>query len=201
MIGTYVCRGVERRYEFAERKPTAIDRVVIELVKFAEEIAPSLGNAVFGPTPYTRSELRRRILDLEAAAVEGKASGEISTCDLDTALPVRHLFAPGAYAREMSLPAGFWAIGKIHKHAHLSFITKGRIAVLTEDGPVVFTAPYTFVSTPLTKRVVLSLEDTIWTTVHITDETDLEKIEEYAIAKSYSEAEQIEVTNTGRIAI
>lgn len=201
MIGTYVCQGVERRYEFPDKKLSAIDRVVRELVAFASDIAPSLGNAVVGPTPYTRSELRERILDLQEAATAGAANGEIETCDLDTALPVRHIFAPGAYAREMSLPAGYWAIGKIHKHAHLSFITKGRIAVLTEDGPVVYTAPYTFVSTPLTKRVVLSLEDTIWTTVHITDETNLEKIEEYAIAKSYSDAEQIEVTNTGRIAL
>lgn len=50
-------------------------------------------------------------------------------------------------------------------------------------------APYTFVSEPGTKRAVLALEDTLWTTVHVTDETDLEKIEEYVIAPTYEALE------------
>jgi hypothetical protein len=51
------------------------------------------------------------------------------------------------------------------------------------------TAPYTFVSEVGTKRVVHALEETIWTTVHVTDETDLEKIEDYVIAKDLRRTE------------
>jgi hypothetical protein len=35
-------------------------------------------------------------------------------------------------------------------------------------------------------------EDTIWTTVHATDETDLEKLEEEIIAKTFEELEMDE---------
>ena len=101
--------------------------------------------------------------------------------------PVRHIFAPGCYAREMLIPAGTVITGKIHKHAHLNFISKGKVRVATEFGHEIFEAPHTFVSEVGTKRAVHALEDTIWTTVHVTDETDLEKIEEYVIAKSYDE--------------
>ena len=46
-------------------------------------------------------------------------------------------------------------------------------------------APYTFVSRPGTKRVGLAHADTVWVTIHATEETDLEKIEEEVIAASY----------------
>ena len=104
---------------------------------------------------------------------------------------VRHIFAPGCYAREMTIPKGTLIIGKIHKHAHLNIISKGSVQVATEFGPVNFQAPHTFVSEVGTKRAVHALEDTVWTTIHITEETDLEKIEDYVIAKSYEELEAL----------
>jgi len=104
---------------------------------------------------------------------------------------LRHIFAPGNYAREMMIPKGTLIIGKIHKHAHLNIISKGRVHVATEFGPVSFEAPHTFVSEPGTKRAVYALEDTIWTTIHATDETDLDKIENYVIAKSYEDFESL----------
>lgn len=166
-------------------------QICTELLEYAATMPT---NAAIGPTTFTRMELRERILAFEVEAFAAAAAGELETCDMATTFPVRHIFAPGAVAREMSLPALHWAIGKIHRHPHLSFITKGRIAVLTEEGPTVFEAPYTFVSTPGCKRVVLALSDTIWTTVHITNETDLDKIEEAVIAKNYDEFNVFELT-------
>lgn len=99
--------------------------------------------------------------------------------------PVQHHFAPGMYSREIFIPAGTVIIGKIHRHAHVNIISLGSCYVLTEDGPVEMQAPYTFVSKPGTKRVVHALTDVVWTTCHVTDETDLEKIEEQVIAPTY----------------
>lgn len=126
-----------------------------------------------------RTEFRQTVAALQDAMFA--AGGSVENC------PVRHIFAPGAYAREMLIPAGTIIIGKIHKHAHLNFITKGRARVVTEFGPTEITAPHTFVSQPGTKRVVHALEDTLWTTVHPTNETDLAKIEDHVIAKDYEE--------------
>lgn len=116
----------------------------------------------------------------------------LTTLDDKTAeagAPVRHIFAPGCYAREMTLPEGYLVVGKLHRHAHLNFITAGKVRVLTEFGSEEFTAPYTFVSEPGTKRVVLVLEDCIWTTVHPTTSTDLAEIEREVIAQEYDDIE------------
>ena len=51
-------------------------------------------------------------------------------------------------------------------------------------------APCTFISEVGLKRVVRALEDTIWTTVHLTEfesEAELDKIEHEVIAPSYDD--------------
>ena len=104
--------------------------------------------------------------------------------------PVTHHFAPGVYCREIFMPAGAVVVGKIHKHAHMNIISKGRVVVSTEFGKAEFVAPYSFVSEPGTKRAVCVLEDCIWTTIHPTDETDLQKIEDHVIAKTFDEYDE-----------
>jgi len=99
--------------------------------------------------------------------------------------PLKHHFAPGVYAREILLPAGSVVIGKIHRHGHLNIISKGSGFVATEFGRDYFNAPYTFTSEPGTKRAVHAITDVIWTTIHLTEETDLAKIEAQIIAPSY----------------
>ncbi|MDE2099303.1 MAG: hypothetical protein KGL39_18765 [Patescibacteria group bacterium] len=99
--------------------------------------------------------------------------------------PVTHHFAPGSYGREIFIPQGHVVVGKIHKHAHLNVLSQGRVAVLTEQGVEEFQAPRTWVSVPGTKRVVFAHTDVVWTTIHVTPETDLTKIEEHVIAKDY----------------
>ncbi len=102
---------------------------------------------------------------------------------------ITHFFAPGVYARQMFIPAGMVAVGKIHKTAHVSIISCGKISVTTENGTETFEGPYTFINTPGEKRAVYAHTDTVWTTIHPTDETDIRKIEEQVIATDYAELE------------
>lgn len=98
-------------------------------------------------------------------------------------LPVTHHFSQGLYAREMFIPKNAWVIGKIHKYQQLNIMSKGDLSVMTEDGMVRVQAPFTIVSPPGTQRIAYAHEDTIWTTIHGTHETDLAKIEEHFIAQ------------------
>ena len=98
-----------------------------------------------------------------------------------------HYFAKGLYAREIFIPKGTLLTGKIHRTEHLNIISKGDISVVTEEGTKRITAPFTMIAKPGTKRVGYAHEDTVWTTVHATDETDLEKIELELIAADYGE--------------
>lgn len=92
--------------------------------------------------------------------------------------PVRHTFAPGLYAREMTIPAGVTAVGAIHKTEHITTISKGRILLMTDNGIEEICAPYTGVSKAGIKRAAYALEETIMTCYHPTDETDLDKLAE-----------------------
>ncbi len=102
-------------------------------------------------------------------------------------LPVTHHFSKGVYARELFIPAGTVLTGKIHKHENLNIITRGDISVATAEGVKRLKAGDVVVSPPGTKRVGYAHEDTIWITVHGTDETDVDVIEQQFIAQSYDE--------------
>jgi len=101
--------------------------------------------------------------------------------------PLKHTFVDGAYVREIFMPKGLFLTSKIHKKTHPFFIMKGDVSVLNseEGGAVRIKAPYSGITPAGTKRILYIHEDTTWITVHVTDEVDLEKIEEEIIAPSY----------------
>lgn len=87
-------------------------------------------------------------------------------------MPLVHHFAEGLYARELMIPAGTIIVGKVHKFEHLNFLMKGDITVWTDTGMKRLQAPCILKSMPGVKRVGLTHEDTIWVTVHVTDEKE-----------------------------
>jgi quercetin dioxygenase-like cupin family protein len=98
-------------------------------------------------------------------------------------IPVKHYFSQGVYAREITIPKDCILTGKIHKYTQLNILSKGEMTVVTENGTVRVKAPFTIVSPPGTKRAAIAHEECVWTTIHGTDETDVEKIEKIFIAK------------------
>ena len=102
-------------------------------------------------------------------------------------LPVKHYFSQGVYARELFIPKGTLLTGKIHKYQQLNIMSQGDLSVLTEDGIKRVQAPFTIVPPPGTKRIAYAHEDTVWTTIHGTDETDVDLIEAHFIAQSEEE--------------
>jgi len=112
-------------------------------------------------------------------------------------LKVIHHFSKGVYARELHIPAGVILTGEIHKFENLNILSKGRIEVLTEKGMQEVEAPFTVVSLAGTKRIARAITDCVWTTVHGTDENDLNIIEKTFIAKS--EQEWLEFCNANQL--
>lgn len=112
-------------------------------------------------------------------------------------LKVVHYFSKGVYARELHIPAGTVLVGEIHKFRNLNILSCGRIQVSTEDGIIEVEAPFTVVSPAGTKRIARALTDCVWTTIHGTDETDLNSIEKTFIAKS--EDEWLEFCNANQL--
>lgn len=96
-------------------------------------------------------------------------------------VPVQHHFAPGVYMRQMDAAAGTLVVSKMHRTEHMNILLKGSLTVATENGIELLKAPCVLKSMPGTKRIGYFHEDSSWITVHPTEETDLEKIEQQVI--------------------
>lgn len=112
-------------------------------------------------------------------------------------LKVKHYFSKGVYARELHIPAGVILTGEIHKFENLNILSQGKIEVLTEKGMETVEAPFTVVSPAGTKRIARAITDCVWTTIHGTDETDLNIIEKTFIA--HDEQEWLEFRNANQL--
>ena len=130
-----------------------------------------------------RREFREKIAELENSVAEfGMQGGE-----LHEANPVKHTFAGGCYIREIYNPANHLVITKIHKKEHPFFLMKGSMSILTEEGIQEIEAPYQGVTKPGTKRAIYTHEECVFITVHATDNTSIEDIEEEVVCTSYED--------------
>ena len=134
--------------------------------------------------------IRSKILSIEEQLklVPGAMTGDC--------FPLKHTFVPGMYIREITMPAGALLTSKIHKIEHPYFILRGDVSVLTEKGIVRLKTGFSGITPAGTKRLLYCHEETVWVTVHRTDNTDLKLIEEEVIAKNFDEFYNIlEVTD------
>lgn len=82
-------------------------------------------------------------------------------------MPLVHRFTPGLYIREITMPAGTCVISRIHRTTHPFVVTRGRALVWSpQTGVLEIAAPHTGITVPGTQRVLLMLEETVWTTFH-----------------------------------
>ena len=131
-----------------------------------------------------RNEMfREKIVQFESelAATEGAKLGDNEYC------PLKHSFGDGVYVRELLHPKGILTVTKIHKLSHPFFLLSGEMSMATEEGVRRIKAPFYAITKAGTKRVIYAHEDCIVVTVHVTNETDLEKIEEEIISPCYED--------------
>lgn len=137
-------------------------------------IALAESTEISAPCP-TKEEYLRAVDKIEA---------EIIAPGPRAVLPVKHIFTPGLYSREIFMPKGTLVTSKIHKTEHPYVISMGVVSVWTEmDGVINIAAPYSGITKPGTRRLIYVHEDCIWTTFHPTNHTDVDKIEEDIIEK------------------
>lgn len=134
------------------------------------------------PTIQRDDRVRQNIVQLESNLRHLQTEHQLPAIEC----PLTHIFAPGLYGRQILIPQDTLVVGKIHRHAHLLFIMKGRVLVATEEGPKSYEGPVMLVSKAGTKRVIYAYDETVWATVHLTNQTDLDKIEEELIAPDYA---------------
>jgi len=98
-----------------------------------------------------------------------------------------HYHTHGIYARELFIPAGTVMVSKLHKLPRLCIILSGDVSFTTEYGSRRVVGPHTEVFPSGSRVALFTHEDTVWTAIHGTHETDLEILEENLIAKDHVE--------------
>lgn len=97
--------------------------------------------------------------------------------------PVAHHFGPGIYIREVTLPAGIFAVGHAQKYDHLNIMLTGKVAIVDDGAVRVLEAPMIFTGKP-GRKVGYVLETCVWQNVYATEETDIDALEAYYLDKS-----------------
>lgn len=115
---------------------------------------------------------------------------EVVTRDLpQIEIPIEHHFDHGVYARKMTSPAMTIISGRVHRHGHLCMVLRGHIRVFDGvHGGVVrdLRGGDVFSSQPNARRMLYSVEETVFITVHRTDKTTADEVEEEIFMPSWA---------------
>jgi quercetin dioxygenase-like cupin family protein len=90
---------------------------------------------------------------------------------------VTHHFDIGAYRKETHIPAGVELQQHVHPHDHISVLESGTALVKFGDKEMEITGPKWIGIKNGIKHSVTAVTDVVWWCVHITDETDPEKVD------------------------
>lgn len=127
-------------------------------------------------TPDTGSKVMNLALAMKGEIDAGRQS--------QVDMPLQHYFLPGVYLREIFMPAGTVVVGKVHKTRHFNIVQKGKLAYSDGKALKFLEAPCTFVSDAGVQKALYIIEDCTWTTVHLTDNRDMESLESEIIEPS-----------------
>lgn len=93
-------------------------------------------------------------------------------------IEVEHHFSDGLYSKEIRIPKGKHVLSHAHTYSHLSFLSKGRVVVSTDEDPGKIYRAGACINIPAgVHHAILALEDAVWFCTHATSETDLDKID------------------------
>ena len=115
--------------------------------------------------------------------VHGAPRGHRLVTDSDFVL--KHYFGPHVYLRSLFRRKGTRVVGHEHTDAHFAIVLTGRLRIYSDGlhrdvrgGSEPFLVPAGV------RKITEALEDTTLLTIHVTDETDLARLEEQLIVKS-----------------
>ena len=96
---------------------------------------------------------------------------------------VSNVIVDGVLARTVKIPRGHLVVGEVHKFDSINFLIKGELRIHYNGEIRHLKAPSMIVSKANTRKVVFALEDVVWTSIHKTSFTTIDKIEEELIIK------------------
>lgn len=173
-----------------QESPLTKDESKAQFVKMTEELGIKHSFSFdeaweIGEELRSRKAFRDKIVEFESQL---SISPTVMTKEeMEKANPVWHSLADGCYIREIFNPAGEVLVTKIHKKEHPFFLLKGKMSILEEGGVKHLEGPCYGITKVGTKRIIYTHTDCTFVTVHATEHTDIEKIEEEVFTEDFSD--------------
>ena len=102
-------------------------------------------------------------------------------------IPPTHYFAQGLYARQIIVPKGVLATGKVHLDDYLIVIPYGDLTVRCEDGVQRIKGPAVFTAKRGMKHIGFAHEETMWICVHAAKATTPDEAERELVVDTNAE--------------
>jgi hypothetical protein len=90
----------------------------------------------------------------------------------------RQILAPGVYIQATYVPKGIKLYSKPMTQDHIVILAMGKLGVEADGIKTVYQAPAHYTIPAMTRIPVVTLEDSAWYCVHVTEETDLQRLKE-----------------------
>ena len=128
---------------------------------------------------------------LEVEGVTKHQAGTEQSAEMADVYPLKQTLKGGLYTRELFMPKGHIIVSMIHKQDHPSFLLKGKVSYLTDEGTVeTITAPHLIHTNTGTQRVLFIHEDTDWCCVYKTDKKTFTEAEADVYTDDYKKLPQ-----------
>ncbi len=115
-------------------------------------------------------------------------AGEAQSKVLKDLCPLKQHLEGGLYTREIFMPKGSLIVSMIHKQNHPSFLLKGKLSFLNDDGIVeTIEGPYKIFTKIGTQRVLYIHEDSTWCCVYKTNAMTFEEAEADVYTNNYKD--------------
>ena len=126
-------------------------------------------------------------------------AGEEQSEEMKELFPLKQHIEGGLYTREIFMPKGSFVVSMIHKQDHPSFLLKGKLSYINDQGQVEHIQGPTKIFTKQgTQRVLYIHEDCEWCCVYKTDALTFEEAEADVYTNDYKEL-PIELINKNKL--
>ena len=102
---------------------------------------------------------------------------KMKTCSMNEIVKTEHAFSDGVYVRTVTMVADSLVLGARHKTKHMNIISKGKVTFSINGIMTTVEAPCMFESCSGESKVLYNHDEVVWSTIHVTDETDIEVLE------------------------
>ena len=134
-------------------------------------------------------QFSKKIGEMEGA--DNHKVGTPQSESMQKTYPLKQKIEGGIYTRELFMPKGPFIISMIHKQQHPSFLLKGKVSYLNDEGEAkTITAPETIFTQEGTQRIFYVHEDTNWCCVYRTDAKTFEEAEADVYTDNYRDLSQ-----------